>query len=39
VSRIPSGKIRMYSAGEIQVGPVKSSGKVSPSHAVVMHGE
>ena len=36
---MPSGKIRMYRAGEIQVGPVNSSGNVSPSHAVVMHGE
>jgi len=26
-------------AGEIQLGPVNSFGKVSPSHAVVMHGE
>ena len=30
---MPSGKIRMYRAGEIQAGPVNSSGKVSPSHA------
>jgi hypothetical protein len=36
---MPSGKTRMYSAGEIQVGPVNSSGNVSPSHAVVRQGE
>ena len=29
----------MYSAGEIQLGPVNSFGKVSPAHWVVMHGD